>query len=193
MADWLHQINPDIKIRCVADSPDYIPWGVHARNCRRRKDGYQQFVNGYWSRDMDHSCQEYAFNPENRVQKPEEQCGILSKALPFIKTDMFILVSLKDPAISNDYGCFFKGNKDRLAAEWIENLHALVTNETKALPKVGWFVPSCPLHVIYSHKDSLDILVKDINTGENLSPYTALKKWYRRKESNLHSLARSGF
>merc|ERR1712020_7057 len=70
VADWLHQANPDIKIRCVADSPDYIPWWVHARNCKKRKNDYQHFLNGYWSREMDESCQEYAFDPENRVQKP---------------------------------------------------------------------------------------------------------------------------
>ena len=82
-ADWLHSYNPDMKVRCVADSPDFTPWWVHSEDCPRRMDDYQQFVNSFWSRDTDHTCQEFAFNSENIVTKPEEQCSILSQSLPF--------------------------------------------------------------------------------------------------------------
>jgi len=173
VADWLHHTNPDMIVRCVADSPDFIPWWVHSEDCPRRDEDYQQFVNTYWKRDMDHSCQDFAFDPANDIEKPEEQCGILSQSLPFVRTDMFILVSLRDIAISRDYGCPQHGEEDVVIIPWMTGMHYLVTNATQTLPQIGWFVPSCPLHVLYSH----DVLVPDIHTGERLSPNSALAKW----------------
>jgi len=173
VADWILKSNPNIKVRCIADSPDFIPWWVHSEDCPRREDNYQKFVNGYWSRDMDHSCQEFAFDPNNNVSKPEEMCGILSQSLPFIKTDTFILVSMKDTAISRDYGCFH--GDDDLEQQWMEAMYHLIIANTDDLPNVGWFAPSCPLHVIYNN--GMNILVKDIHTDEKMSPFSALKAW----------------
>ena len=48
------------------------------------------------------------------------------------------------------------------------------------MPRVGWFVPSCPLHVIYSHGQN--VVVEDIHTGEKLSAYMALKQWSEGEE-----------
>ena len=66
----------------------------------RREEDYQEFVNSYWSRDMDHSCQDFAFDPGHNVSDPWELCGMLSKSLPFVESDLFIMVSLRDSVIS---------------------------------------------------------------------------------------------
>ena len=66
----------------------------------RREEDYQEFVNAYWSRDMDHSCQDFAFDPGHNVSDPWELCGMLSKSLPFVESDLFIMVSLRDSVIS---------------------------------------------------------------------------------------------
>ena len=36
VADWLGGANPQMRIRCVADAPDFIPWWVHTNNCPRQ-------------------------------------------------------------------------------------------------------------------------------------------------------------
>ena len=91
-----------MSIKCVADAPDFLPWWAHTADCPRRQDDYQRSVNSYWSRDVDRSCQDFAFDPANNVSKPEELCGLLSKSLPFIATDVFVMVSLRDPVISRE-------------------------------------------------------------------------------------------
>ena len=94
--------NPGVNVKCVADAPDFIPWWVHSEGCPRREEDYQEFVNSYWSRDMDHSCQEFAFDPASNVSDPWELCGMLSKSLPFVESDLFVMVSLRDSVISRD-------------------------------------------------------------------------------------------
>lgn len=84
----------------------------------RREEDYQEFVNSYWSRDMDHSCQQFAFDSANNISNPWELCGILSKSLPFVETDMFIMVSLRDPVFSGGYGCPEPGLEEEIFVPW---------------------------------------------------------------------------
>ena len=176
VSDWLHANNPDMKVRCVADSPDFIPWWVHSPDCPRRSDGYQKSVNMFWSRDMDHSCQHFVFNPAHNVTEPEEVCGILSRSLSFITTDIFILVSLRDSTISVGYGCPQPGLEDEIFLPWMAGMHDLVTTAAQHNPQVGLFVPSCPCHVIYGGRYQ-DVIVTDIHTGLEMNAYSALKHW----------------
>ena len=176
VAEWLHANNPDMNVWCVADAPDFIPWWVHTENCPRRANDYQHFVNSFWSRDMDHSCQEFAYNLENNVTKPEEMCGILSQSLSFITTNIFISVSLQDTAIGPDYSCPQQGAEDEVLLPWMSGMEEMVTAATETMPGIGWFVPICPLHAIFGGEEK-DLLVRDIHTGEEFNAFTALAKW----------------
>ena len=175
VAEWLHANNPSMKVRCIADAPDFIPWWVHSDNCPRRAEGYQQFVNSFWARDADHSCQQFAHKPSNNVSDPDELCGILSQSLSFVSTDIFILVSLRDTLISRDYGCPESGLEEEVILPWMSGMHSLIESFTSSMDRVGWFVPSCNIHVIYSK--GVTIKVEDLNTGIQYNPYTALQSW----------------
>ena len=89
-------------------------------------------------------------------------------------------MSLRDTLISRDYRCPEPGIEEEIILPWMSGMHDLVTSATQNMPRVGWFVPSCPLHVIYSHAQ--DVVVEDIHTGDELNAYTALKQWMEGAE-----------
>ena len=97
---------------------------------------------------MDHSCQDFAFNPANNISDPWELCGMLSKSLPFVKSDLFVMISQRDTAISRDYGCPEPGLEDEVFVPWKEGVHRLISMINANNPRVGWFSPSCEEHVI---------------------------------------------
>jgi len=183
VADWLHGNNPGMDVRCIADAPDFIPWWVHSPDCPRRQPGYQDFVNEFWHRDPDHSCQAFANDPTNNITDPSSLCGILSQSYRFISTPLLILVSLQDTAISRDYGC---PQDDELIMEWMVEQRGLVMQAVEEHPSIGWFVPSCPVHVITgAHWDS--IAVHDVYTGEDLTARMVLDNWIKG-EPGIHAV-----
>ena len=86
---------------------------------------------------MDHSCQQFAFDPANNISDPWELCGMLSKSLPFVESDMFIMVSLRDSTISNGYGCPEPGLEDEIFVPWRED--DLVFQAGLGTPVVFWY------------------------------------------------------
>ena len=67
---------------------------------------------------MDHSCQDFAFDPGHNVSDPWELCGMLSKSLPFVESDLFIMVSLRDSVISR-----YRARSDQSICFDIEMMH----------------------------------------------------------------------
>ena len=66
--------------------------------------------------------------------------------------------------------------EDEVLLPWMSGMEELVTAATETMPGVGWFVPICPLHVIFGGKGEA-LLVKDTHTGEELNAFTALARW----------------
>ena len=93
VADWLLAANPGMRVRCVADAPDFIPWWVHSAECPRRQQEYQREVAEFWAREPDHSCARYMAEHGAEHSSEEASCGIFSQYLPFISTPLFIAVS----------------------------------------------------------------------------------------------------
>ena len=95
VADWLRGNNPAMKIMCLADSPNFIPWWVHSEDCWRRQENYETDVEMFWSREPDTSCKVYMENHETEFSAEERTCGIMSQYYPQITTPLFVAVSLQ--------------------------------------------------------------------------------------------------
>merc|ERR1712156_241119 len=54
VADWLHVNNPNMDVKCIADSPDFIAPEVHGVDCPKREPGYQAALQDFWQREVDH-------------------------------------------------------------------------------------------------------------------------------------------
>ena len=175
--------NPGVNVKCVADAPDFIPWWVHSEGCPRREEDYQEFVNSYWSRDMDHSCQDFAFDPANNVSDPWELCGMLSKSLPFVESDLFVMVSLRDTAISRDYGCPEPGLEEEVFAPWRAGVRGLIGAVNANNPRVGWFAPSCEVHIISGLTQNMT--VPDVHSGERMSSFVFKREIQRMLDMRI--------
>ena len=116
---------------------------------------------------MDHSCQDFAFDPANNVSDPWELCGMLSKSLSFVKSDLFIMVSLRDSTISNGYGCPEPGMEDEIFIPRKEGMHRLISTINVNNPHVGWFSPSCEEHVI-----------SGLTQERKIEDFLSRAKWY---------------
>ena len=93
VAAWLTGANPAMRVSCVLDAPDFIPWWVHSHHCPRREENYQAGLSQFWSREPDLSCRQFMEEHGGEVSSEEETCGILSQYINFISTPLFIAVS----------------------------------------------------------------------------------------------------
>ena len=92
VAAWLLASNPAMRVSCLADAPDFIPWWVHTQDCPRRQENYQRDLSTFWSREVDSSCSLYMEEHGAEYSSEEAACSILSQYLPFISTPLFITV-----------------------------------------------------------------------------------------------------
>ena len=58
------------------------------------------------------------------------------------------MVSLRDTAISRDYGCPEPGQEEEVFAPWRAGVRGLISAVNANNPRVGWFSPSCEVHTI---------------------------------------------
>ena len=95
VADWLRGNNPAMKIMCLPDSPDFIPWWVHTEDCKSRQENYETDVEMFWGREPDTSCKIFMENHETEFSAEERTCGIMSQYLSHVTTPIFMAVSLQ--------------------------------------------------------------------------------------------------
>ena len=175
VADWLLGVSPAMRVRCLADAPDFVPWWVHTEDCPTRQENYQRDLAAFWSREPDTSCSLYMEDHGAEVTSEEASCGILSQYLPFISTPLFIAVSQLDTIISKGYGCPEAGSEADIQLPWLSSMHELITNLTVSRPSLGWWSPSCSLHTLLNNDK---VTVEDMERpGLRLSLYQALASW----------------
>ena len=112
VAAWLLASNPSMRVSCLADAPDFIPWWVHTQDCPRRQENYQRDLSTYWSREVDSSCSLYMEEHGAEYSSEEAACSILSQYISFISSPLFIAVSQVDSTISQGQGCPVPGSEE---------------------------------------------------------------------------------
>jgi len=181
VAEWLHSNNPNMDVKCIADSPDFIAPEVHGVDCPKREPGYQATLQDFWQREDDHSCWQWATNPENQIEDPADYCGILTTAIQHVHTPLFVLVPLLDSTISRGQSCFTPGTSatdDILAEEWREAMVAHIAQAVETHPggRLGFWSPNCYHHVLGNIMEN--VYVSDINNPEiSLNGLQAITNW----------------
>ena len=90
VADMLHEANPSLDVRCIADSPDFYPTTVHTEDC----DPYdfEEIAHQFWQGIGDQSCVD---------ESPEDsrECLMLPSYYNFIETPAMVIAQYIDTVV----------------------------------------------------------------------------------------------
>jgi len=130
VADTLHSINPDILIKCIADSGSIYPLNTHTEGCYPKLFLYDALLA--WNGVTDESCM---------AETEHSNCISATTAWPYLETPMLTLHSSTDTTIR-----FCYEDNPEFWQSWKDELGDIGREIAAARPDLGMFLLNCPFH-----------------------------------------------
>jgi len=192
--DYAASLLPGVDVRCIADSPDMVPWWVRTDDCQERDFEKEENEKILWGREDDETCAEEFKNVVNSSELAH-RCGVWSRYWPHIQTPFFIVDSQFDPESFNDNPCLPDVDDPdfpEFELAWRRGVGALYESMLASRRDRGWFIPDCSTHGFLDGKISDARLARlsapDIDNNQTVSLTGGLTAWLQSTSAPLHAI-----
>jgi len=177
-------VNQAVDVRCLADSPDFVPWWVKTeeQQCQGRDLQKLEREKTLWRRADDSSC------VKNNEASPSlsYRCGVLSQYWQDINTPLLIIASQYDPVYYESSPCIpgvATQQYRHYRAAWEKGVIGLVESVlARSVNKTSLFIPSCAGHTFLTEGFMVGVQV-----GEpSLTLREMISRWL--KTDGLHAI-----
>lgn len=122
--------NPNLDVRCIADSGDLIP--PVGLNCSSEVD-----LTTFWGAEFDESC-----------DAAGGSCGSFVTLYNYIETPFMVVHNYIDPSVSGRCAPAIDASNINYWNQWRQEIETLASEVMQAKPDNGFFVPNCFFHVL---------------------------------------------
>ena len=134
VADMLHDVNPDIDVKCISDSGSLYPYHTHTQLC------YPHILESaafdIWDSITDQSCM------EDHPLASGYSCFSVTTSYPYLETPILLVVSSEDTTIRFCY----EEEDQEFWQHWRDELAGIALDIAVEKPSMGMFIPNCPFH-----------------------------------------------
>jgi len=191
--DYVSSLLPGVPVRCLADSPDMVPWWVKTDDCEKRDYEKEEGEKILWGREDDESCVA-EFKAEVNSSELAHRCGVWSRYWSHIHTPFFILGTQFDPASFSASPCL----PETSAPEYLEYelawrrgvaalYESLLANHSQSL-----FVSDCRAHGFLDGALSDARLARlsapNLENNKTISLMSSLNIWLRNPSARLNAI-----
>jgi len=154
VSDAFHTVNSRADVRCILDSPDFIPWWVRteADQCKGQDYNALELEHFLWGKEADQSCMEESRRSVNSSEL-YHKCGVFSRYWEHIDTPFFLINSQYNPTYFDSNPCGPEKSDPQYAAyqlSWRRGVIALMQVIQEKKKEVGIFSANCDSHSILS-------------------------------------------
>ena len=147
-------MNSRADVRCILDSPDFIPWWVRteADQCKGQDYNALELEHFLWGKEADQSCMEESRRSVNSSEL-YHKCGVFSRYWEHINTPFFLINSQYNPTYFDSNPCGPEKSDPQYAAyqlSWRRGVIALMQVIQEKKKEVGIFSANCDSHSILS-------------------------------------------
>jgi len=194
--DYVASLLPSVRVKCIADSPDMVPWWIKTDDCDRRDYEKEEGVKNLWGRQEDESCIEKN-KAEVNSSELAHRCGVWSRYRAHIDTPFFLVGSQFDPNSIAENPCFpdeSDPDYEEYELAWRRGIAALYESILAGREDRSWFVPDCRTHG-YLDGDLADSRLGKLtvpmieNNKTTMSLGKALSAWLA-ESAQLHAIDR---
>jgi len=183
--DYVASLLPGVEVKCIADSPDMVPYWVTTDDCGRRDYEKEETERILWGREEDESCLQHN-KAEVNSSELAHLCGVWSRYWTYIDTPFYILGSQLDAESVSASTCL-PGPTDPTYEEfelaWRRGITALYESMLAGTEEARgqFFVPDCRLHSFLSG-DLVDsrlgkLRVPSLHGNQTISLFESLSGW----------------
>merc|ERR550517_229903 len=190
--DYVASLLPGVPVRCLADSPDMVPWWVKTENCDKRDYEKEEGEKILWGREDDESCVA-EFKAEVNSSELAHRCGVWSRYWSHIDTPFFILGTQFDPSSFASSPCLpATSAPEYLEYElaWRRGVAALY--ESQLLANQSLFVSDCRAHGFLDGALSDARLARlsapNLENNQTISLMSSLNIWLRNPNARLNAI-----
>ena len=172
-------------MRCLADSPDLIPWWVKKEGCSNKGRVVEE--EKFWGRYVDESCLgKLQGSNNNNATARALRCGLWSDYWRDISTPLFLIGSQLDSVAFTSQPCLPADDSKEIGDyedAWRVGMVALYEAVAATKPENSLFLPTCSAHGFLSggpqesYFSQLEVPLLGTNGTNSASLASLLKDW----------------
>jgi len=192
--DYVSSLMPGVDVKCLADSPDMVPWWLTSDLCQDGQGGEEESLKLFWGREEDESCiRENKLSVNSR--EVAHKCGVWSRYWNYVQTPLFIVASQFDTNSLPDPGCLPPAESEdytEFEVAWRRGMAAIFESMLATDSGVSFFVPDCRTHGYLSMNGDTEIqfsrlTLNNLDDNKTMSLTESLTEWINTS-TPIHSI-----